>query len=90
MKPRSRRAAEACWTAARWVPVEAQTWPYMRRGQGGCDGIGEMPYEHDDRQEFRSFAKAHDGRAWGVQIRTTRTHPTPCRGYRVTSEPRRR
>lgn len=81
-------AAEAFFWALKWVPAEAQVAPYQRGGDAGTGGIGEMPIEHDDAQELRSFCKPVGGFEYCVQIRTSRAHATPRDGWVVESEPR--
>lgn len=82
-------AAKAFFGALTWVPVEAQLAQYRRGGEEpGCRWAGgESLVEHDDRLELRSFGKQIGDRAWAVQIRSTRSNPTPCGGWKILEQP---
>ena len=79
--------AQRFFAALRWTPPEALLWPYQRGDMGSAAGIGNMPILHDDALESRSYCKTSGGRAWCIQIQTTRAHATPRDGWRVVSEP---
>jgi hypothetical protein len=87
--PTQRKCALAFFEAIKWVPPHAQLWPYQRGGDAGTGGVGNMPIEHDDAHELRSYCKGDGSREWCIQIQTDREHATPRDGWVVVSEPRK-
>ena len=89
LDPTESACARAFFFAIRWVPAEAQTWPYQRGDAGSEAGIGNMPILHNDSSELRSYCKSRGAEAYCVQVRTKREHATPRDGWKIKSEPRR-
>ncbi len=69
LRPITRQSAQAFFTAMKWVPNDAQLWPYQRGDQFGGPGINNMPMEHTDALALRTFCKGNGGQEWCVAVR---------------------
>lgn len=88
--PVQRAAAVAFYAALRWVPAEAQAWPYQRGGDPGTAGVGNMPIDHDDALALRTFCKGDGGTEWCIAIRPTDTwRAIPRDRWQIADQPRR-
>ncbi len=88
--PVQQRLAGAFFTAMRWVPPEAQLWPYQRGEANGGAGIGDMPLEHTDALALRTWCKTAGGQSWCVAVKPTSAwRAQPRAGWRVVEEPAR-
>jgi hypothetical protein len=85
MGPVTASCAQAFFSAAAWVPPQAQLEPFFRGGSTpGCNwAYGESICQHDDALEVRSFGKILEPVCYVSQVQTTRTAPTPCAGWTV-------
>jgi hypothetical protein len=86
--PTQRASAYEFYRSMAFVPADAPLWPYQRGGEPNGPGVGNMPINHDDALDMRSFCKSDAAESWCVQIRTTRDHATARDGWAVAEEPR--
>lgn len=87
--------ATAFYAAQRWVPADAQLWPYQRGSADGGTGIGNMPMEHVDSEvpahasdgALRTFCKGNGSDEWCVAIRPGPAWTAQARdGWRIVDQ----
>ncbi len=82
-----RLSARAFFDAMKWVPVDAQHWPYQRGDANGGPGIGNMPLEHTDALALRTFCKGNGSEEFCVAIRPTEGWSAiPRDGWRILDQ----
>lgn len=84
------RLADAFFFGMRWVPPDAQVWPYQRGEANGGAGVGNMPLEHTDALALRTWCKTAGNQSWCVAVKPQPGWVArPRDGWRVLEEPAR-